>query len=163
LVQEVNVVTKSDKKHSAHFREIEQELKEPITNISHDLRTPLASILSYFELVNDETATGAEKEQYLMIIEKRAKSLRNLLDNCYDLVRIEIEEECQLITIDNTGNSLMEKELVYLFESFWHGSNIKKASGSGLGLYICRLLMRQMGGDIFAQINSNEFSPQSYY
>jgi len=72
-------------------------------------------------------------------------------------ISFEVEEDCQLITIANTGNSLPEKELVYLFESFWRGSNIEGASGSGLGLYICRQLMRQMGGDIYAQIENNEF------
>ena len=101
LVQEINIVLKSDKRHFAHFREIELMLKEQITNISHDLRTPLASILGYFELINDTTTTANEKEQYLNIIKKRARLLQNLIDNYYDLVQVELEEqELQMSTVD---------------------------------------------------------------
>jgi len=93
LVREINVTLVSRNLYFAHFRETEQELKEQITNISHDLRTPLASILGYFELINDGTTTAQEKEQYLSIIEKRARLLQNLIGNYYDLIQLEMEEQ----------------------------------------------------------------------
>ncbi len=36
------------------------------------------------------------------------------------------------------------------------GSNTGSSSGSGLGLYICRTLMRRMNGDVFAEIQDEE-------
>lgn len=40
----------------------------------------------------------------------------------------------------------------HIFESFWRGTNAENEKGSGLGLYICRELMRKMNGEIFAEI-----------
>lgn len=62
------------------------------------------------------------------------------------------EEDCQLVTVRNSGCLLPETELPHIFDSFWRGSNSSGRSGSGLGLYICRQLMRKMDGGIFAEI-----------
>jgi len=61
-----------------------------------------------------------------------------------------------LVKIINTGCTLSDTELPHIFESFWRGSNAEKQPGSGLGLYICRQLMRNMGGEIFAELHGNE-------
>lgn len=67
------------------------------------------------------------------------------------------EEECQLITIANSGCTLRESDLPHLFESFYRGSNSKNKEGNGLGLYICKQLMHKMDGDIFAVIKDQYF------
>lgn len=60
------------------------------------------------------------------------------------------EEDCRLVTISNSGVTLKESEMPYIFDSFYRGSNADGHEGSGLGLYICRQLMMKMDGDIFA-------------
>lgn len=65
------------------------------------------------------------------------------------------EEDCQLVTIINDGCTLPESELPHIFDSFWRGSNVGSNNGSGLGLYICRQLMHNMDGDIFAEIHES--------
>jgi signal transduction histidine kinase len=67
------------------------------------------------------------------------------------------EEDCKLINIENSGCSLKEDELPSLFDSFYRGSNSSGMKGSGLGLYICKNLMRKMDGEIFARVNENSF------
>lgn len=67
------------------------------------------------------------------------------------------EEDCKLIHIENSGCSLKEEELSNLFDSFYRGSNSNSVKGSGLGLYICKTLMRKMDGEIFAQIKEESF------
>lgn len=66
------------------------------------------------------------------------------------------EEDCVLITVRNSGCTLPDMELPHVFESFWRGSNVGSNAGSGLGLYICRQLMRKMDGEVFAEINDND-------
>ncbi len=63
------------------------------------------------------------------------------------------EEDCRLVTVSNSGCTLPDTELPYIFDSFWRGSNIGSKQGCGLGLYICRQLMNNMGRDIFAEIS----------
>lgn len=64
------------------------------------------------------------------------------------------EDGCILITVRNSGCTLSKTDLPHIFDSFWRGANAEKEKGSGLGLYICRQLMRKMNGEIFAEINN---------
>lgn len=68
------------------------------------------------------------------------------------------EEDCRLITVENSGSTLAEEELPHIFDSFYRGSNSENVKGSGLGLYICRNLLHQMDGEIFAKIRKDIFS-----
>jgi signal transduction histidine kinase len=90
--------------------------------------------------------------------------LQNLLENAIkygDGKRISIdfseEEDCRLITVRNSGCSLKQEELINLFDSFYRGSNVGSAEGSGLGLYISRQLMRKMDGEVCVEIKEDDF------
>lgn len=91
-------------------------------------------------------------------LERSVEVLQNIMENAIkygDGKSIEItfsqEEDCQTITILNTGCSLSDSELPHIFDSFWRGSNKSNIKGNGLGLYICRQLMHKMNGEIFAE------------
>lgn len=84
--------------------------------------------------------------------------LQNIMENAIkygDGKRISIsfedEEDCKLIHIENSGKELKEEELPNLFDSFYRGSNSHGIKGNGLGLYICKTLMRKMDGDVYAK------------
>ena len=96
-------------------------------------------------------------------LERSVEVLQNIIENAVkygDGKEIKLafskEDDCQLVHIRNSGCTLSENELPHIFDSFWRGSNTGSNSGSGLGLYICRTLMRKMNGDIFAEIQENE-------
>jgi len=96
--------------------------------------------------------------------ERLVEVFQNLMENAIKYgdgkqvgISFDNEEDFQLVTVANTGNSLSEGEVIHVFDSFWRGSNVGGAAGSGLGLYICRQLMRQMGGDIYAQVVDDTF------
>ena len=67
------------------------------------------------------------------------------------------EEDCKLIHIENSGCNLKKEELPNLFDSFYRGSNSAGMKGNGLGLYICKTLMRKMDGEIFAGMKEAVF------
>ncbi len=90
--------------------------------------------------------------------------LQNVMENAIkygDGKRISIsfseEEDCKLIQIENTGCTLKQEEFPSLFDSFYRGSNSMVVKGSGLGLYICKTLMRKMDGEIYAERKENAF------
>ena len=68
------------------------------------------------------------------------------------------EEDYRLIHIANTGTSIEEEEMLHLFDSFYRGKNSKNIKGSGLGLYICKTLMRMMEGEIYAESEGDMFA-----
>ena len=65
----------------------DRELKEAVTNISHDLRTPLTAICGYLELLEREDRSEAV-EKYLAYIGERAEAMRRLTEElfCYSVV-----------------------------------------------------------------------------
>lgn len=90
--------------------------------------------------------------------------LQNAMENAIkygDGKRIRIsfgeEEDCKLIHVENSGCSLKKEELPNIFDSFYRGSNSTGRKGNGLGLYICKTLMRKMDGEIFAGMKEDVF------
>ncbi len=73
----------------ASFRRRETALRRQIANASHDLRTPLTSILGYLQLLEGETLSAEERLEYLGIVESRAKALQGLITSFYDLSRLD--------------------------------------------------------------------------
>ena len=90
-------------------------------------------------------------------LERCVEVLQNIIENAVKYsIAFSREDDCQLVHIRNSGCTLSENELPHIFDSFWRGSNTGSNSGSGLGLYICRTLMRKMNGDIFAEIDGGD-------
>lgn len=73
----------------AAYRRKEQELRRQIANVSHDLRTPLTSILGYLQLLEGDGLSPEKKAEYLSVIEGRARTLQVFIASFYDLSRIE--------------------------------------------------------------------------
>ena len=85
------------------------------------------------------------------------EAIGNLIENAFkygDGKKIDIkfseEDSYELISVINSGNPVSENEMPHLFDSFFRGKNAEGKEGNGLGLYICKEIMRKMNGDIFA-------------
>ncbi len=80
----------------------ERELRRQISNISHDLRTPLTSILGYLQLLEDPALPPDRRAEYLNVVRSRSKALQSLITSFYDLSRLEGGEfplECQAVDL----------------------------------------------------------------
>jgi len=73
----------------ASKRRTENELKQAVSNMSHDLRTPLTSILGYIQMAESDDVSDDEKKEYLSVAKKRAKRLETLLNGFFELSVIE--------------------------------------------------------------------------
>ncbi|MFP4017490.1 MAG: sensor histidine kinase, partial [Halanaerobiales bacterium] len=99
-------------------------------------------------------------ENFLVLADLDALSqvFDNIVENAVkygDMNRIQVsyhqEEYYQLINIENTGKPIEDRELKHIFSSYYRGSNHQDQPGYGLGLYICKKLLKGMEGDIYAQ------------
>jgi signal transduction histidine kinase len=73
---------------------LEEERSRMISNISHDLRTPLTSLLGYIEaLRNDETLTEKENKDFLRIAAEKGNDLLGLIEDFFELSRLEEEHD----------------------------------------------------------------------
>lgn len=66
-------------------------LREMISNISHDLKTPLTVLNNYLELLGDETVASSEQErtEYLGIAYHKNLDLQRLIHNLFEVTRME--------------------------------------------------------------------------
>lgn len=113
LVQNINLIFDSKQKVVAEKKKKEEELRASISNISHDLRTPLTSIMGYLQMIKSEKSSEADKKEYIDIVEKRTKSLQKLISSFYDLSRIEGNEYNFNYKKVNLSNVLCENIAVF--------------------------------------------------
>lgn len=92
LVVSINLIFDSRQKIVAEKNKNEEKIRESISNMSHDLRTPLTSIMGYLQMIKSEKSSEADKKEYMDIVEKRTKSLQQLISSFYDLSRMEGNE-----------------------------------------------------------------------
>lgn len=92
LVLAINNMYESNQKINIRLRNSEEELRRSIANLSHDLRTPLTSIIGYMQLLRSRDLTFEAREKYMTIIEQRANNLEKLIASFYKLSRIESSE-----------------------------------------------------------------------
>ena len=88
--------------------------KKLISNISHDIRTPLTSLLGYVEVLQkDEGISTEERKKFMDIIEKKGQSLHKLLNEFFELSKLESEDT--LIRFEKNNLSEIVKGVLVAF------------------------------------------------
>ncbi|WP_141769962.1 sensor histidine kinase [Bacillus massilinigeriensis] len=84
LAESINKI-KSGVEISQNEQAKSERLKtELITNVSHDLRTPLTSIITYTELLKNDQVSESERVDYMEIIDRKSKRLKVLIDDLFE-------------------------------------------------------------------------------
>ncbi|WP_291570566.1 sensor histidine kinase [Clostridium sp. UBA4548] len=89
LAEKINETIEIKLQSEANRVKVENDLRQTIANMSHDLRTPLTSIIGYIQFLKLEGINEQEKTEYLEVAEHRAKSLEILLNDFYELSLID--------------------------------------------------------------------------
>jgi signal transduction histidine kinase len=117
LAGEVNRLIDLRVQENVDKRRVEHELKQAIANISHDLRTPLTSVLGYIQLLDSEELSSEDKKSYLAITKNRTKQLQSLLTDFFELSVIDsMDYELRLERLKL--NNLVGEILLSYYEMF---------------------------------------------
>lgn len=86
---------------------VEEELKsqnmknELITNVSHDLKTPLTAIITYVDLLKNEEITEEERKSYIETLDKKSQRLKQLIEDLFEVSKANSGNmEVSLATVD---------------------------------------------------------------
>jgi len=89
LAQNINFMSNELENQFQHEREIEKGKNELITNVSHDLRTPLTSLIGYLDLLKKGNYSDSEKyNEYLEITYLKSQRLKLLIDELFEYTRL---------------------------------------------------------------------------
>lgn len=85
VVNSINSLVANTVASMEEERQIEQSKDELITNVSHDIRTPLTSIIGYLGLVKNEHYDSEEdRKRYVEIAENKAQQMKHLVDDLFE-------------------------------------------------------------------------------
>ncbi|UPW85350.1 HAMP domain-containing histidine kinase [Lysinibacillus sp. Ag94] len=89
LTENVNHMAEAIMTNIEMERRIEKQKNELITNVSHDLRTPLTSIMGYLRLLREERYdTKEQSDEYLKIAFTKSEQLKNLIDDLFEYTKL---------------------------------------------------------------------------
>ncbi|WP_333886731.1 sensor histidine kinase [Clostridium sp.] len=98
-------------------KQTEYEIRKSIANISHDLRTPLTSVIGYMEMIKSKKLSCKKQDEYIDIALKRAYFLKELLNDFFELSIIESPEYNLKVEYINLNNILCEV-VTTLYDNF---------------------------------------------
>ncbi|GIO01550.1 two-component sensor histidine kinase [Brevibacillus halotolerans] len=88
LVHNLNNMREGLKKSLDNQMKSEKLKTELITNVSHDLRTPLTSIMNYVGFLKQDTLTPEESKEYINILDKKTHRLKILIDDLIEASKV---------------------------------------------------------------------------
>ena len=115
LAAQMNEELRELRKQRLKYLQGDRELKEAITNISHDLRTPLTAIYGYLELLEGEEVSD-EVGQSLKQIRNRTDALKGFTEELFQYSVIVTEEEKEKNEV--VLNQVLEEALLGCYGAF---------------------------------------------
>lgn len=92
LVYEINDIIRSYEDRIASFQQTEETNKQLMTSLSHDVRTPLTTLIGYLDAVHKGVVTGAEREEYVETARRKAYDLKGYVDVLFDWFKLNSDE-----------------------------------------------------------------------
>lgn len=102
LAASINTQLRILRSQRHRYQNGDRELKEAVTNISHDLRTPLTAICGYLDLLKKEPLTG-NAVRYLSLIENRTEAMKQLTEELFRYSVILSTQELDMETVCLNG------------------------------------------------------------
>ena len=88
LIHEINALVKELQYNRIYYKRKNHDLEQMMTNISHDLRTPLTSALGYINIIKNSGLSQEEKNREIEIIEQRLLRLEELINSFFEFSKI---------------------------------------------------------------------------
>ncbi len=128
LANDINDIAKGfDESVSAKVK-AERMKTELITNVSHDLKTPITSIVTYTELLSQIEELPEEAKDYVSVISKKSERLKKLTQDLFDISKVQSGNEEVIFekldvallieqSLGENDNEIRESELIFCVDT----------------------------------------------
>ncbi len=114
LVSQINKYIDKGKAREEELSYEKEKIKNQITSISHDLRTPLTSIVGYLDLL-EKTKDSKEYQAYMETLKKKTQSLQKLVVDFYDISLLE-DKNYQIDLEDLAPSMVLEDKIMEYYK-----------------------------------------------
>lgn len=117
LINKINELLKITRENQILYSKKNHSLDQMMTNISHDLRTPLTSAMGYINLLQNSQLSEAEKSREIDIIAKRLVRLEELINSFFELSQVLSSGKSPEKTDVNLV-SVLEESIVHFYDDY---------------------------------------------
>lgn len=89
----INEIASSSQARLVRQKQAEQAYKRLMTSLSHDVKTPLASLVGYLEAIENGLVTGPEKDEYIHVAVEKAHRLKQFVTSLFEWVKLDAGEQ----------------------------------------------------------------------
>lgn len=132
MCQDVNRINDGMKASVEQAVKAERMKTELITNVSHDLKTPLTSIINYTKLLEEMELSPEEARDYVKIIAKKSDRLKQLTSDLFDISKVQ------------SGNETIELEILDASELITQAMGESDQEIKDSGLSFCTRLSENL-------------------
>ncbi|HGM3198383.1 TPA: sensor histidine kinase [Clostridioides difficile] len=93
ICYDINEMAINSQSQLIQQKQSEQAYKQLMTSLSHDVKTPLASLVGYLEAVESKIVVGDEKDEYIHVASDKAHYLKNFVENLFEWVKLDSKEQ----------------------------------------------------------------------
>ena len=119
ICYDINEIAMNSQSRLIQQKQSEQAYKRLMTSLSHDVKTPLASLVGYLEAVESKMVTGAEQEEYIRVAAEKAYHLKEFVTVLFEWVKLDAGEQIfhfELCDLNELSRNIMA-DWVPLLES----------------------------------------------
>jgi signal transduction histidine kinase len=120
---ELNRIVVENQEEMQHYQKADQANKVLLTSLSHDVRTPLASLLGYLEALERGNLKENEAEEFISVAFRKANDLKAYIDTLFDWFKLNSNE--QLYQLESVELNEFTRELVIEWLPMLEQSNIR--------------------------------------
>ena len=93
ICYDLNEIAVNSQARLIRQRQSEQAYKRLMTGLSHDVKTPLASMVGYLEAVESGLVEGEEKEEYIRVAADKAHYMQHFVETLFEWVKLDAGEQ----------------------------------------------------------------------
>lgn len=93
ICYDINEIAIRNQARLIQQRQAEQAYKRLMTSLSHDVKTPLASLVGYLEAIENRIVSGEEKDEYIHVAFDKAQHLKHFVESLFEWVKLDAGEQ----------------------------------------------------------------------
>lgn len=93
ICYDINEIAINSQSRLIQQKQSEQAYKRLMAGLSHDVKTPLASLVGYLEAIESKLVVGEEKDEYIHVASDKAQNLKYFVENLFEWVKLDSGEQ----------------------------------------------------------------------